>query len=81
MGNKTNPFIVAELAFFVAATVLTSSSFAAQNKTYRPNILLIITDEGYGDLAVHGNPKLRTRVSRFSVVLRFTYAARRAQVS
>ena len=46
----------------------------------RPNILLIITDDqGYGDLGVHGNPKLRTpnldRLARESVAFQSFYVS------
>jgi arylsulfatase A-like enzyme len=46
----------------------------------RPNVLVIITDDqGYGDLGIHGNPKLRTphldRMARQSVRLRQFYVA------
>jgi arylsulfatase A-like enzyme len=51
-----------------------------QSATRRPNILLIITDDqGYGDLAVHGNPKLRTpnldRLARESVAFQSFYVS------
>ncbi len=46
----------------------------------RPNILLIITDDqGYGDLGVHGNPKLRTpnldRLAREGVAFQSFYVS------
>jgi arylsulfatase A-like enzyme len=51
-----------------------------QRSPTRPNILLIITDDqGYGDLGVHGNPKLRTpnldRLARESVVFQSFYVS------
>ena len=44
----------------------------------RPNVIVIITDDqGYGDLGVHGNPKIRTpnldRLARQSVQLKQFY--------
>ena len=51
-----------------------------QESSTRPNILLIITDDqGYGDLGVHGNPKLRTpnldRLASESVVFQSFYVS------
>jgi arylsulfatase A-like enzyme len=38
-----------------------ASSYASAPAAERPNVLLIITDDqGYGDLGVHGNPKIKT---------------------
>jgi arylsulfatase A-like enzyme len=55
----------------VAALALTLHSRVAEAAT-RPNVLLIITDDqGYGDLGLHGNDKIRTpnldRLGRESV--------------
>ena len=73
MGSKVFPSLVAALAFAAAGMVLASRFAAAENspqrsESARPNILLIITDDqGYGDLGVHGNPKLRTpNLDRFA---------------
>ena len=42
----------------VALCLLTSSAFAADKK---PNIIFIMTDDqGYGDLACHGHPFIKT---------------------
>lgn len=52
----------------------------ARAETRRPNVVVIITDDqGYGDLGVHGNPKIRTphldRLARESVRLRQFYVS------
>src|SRR5437763_14519482 len=46
----------------------------------RPNVIVIITDDqGYGDLGVHGNPKIRTpnldRLARQSGQLKHFYVS------
>src|SRR6516162_3459662 len=63
------------LAVFAAATVSDDPAAAAAALPGRPNIILVMTDDqGYGELACHGNPILKTpnldRLYRESV--RFT---------
>lgn len=44
-----------------AAFVLAAHVSFAQSSADRPNVLLIVTDDhGYGDLGLHGNPKIQT---------------------
>ena len=51
---------VLALVYLVVACAQTGVRHAAED-TARPNVLVIITDDqGYGDLAVHGNGKIRT---------------------
>jgi arylsulfatase A-like enzyme len=52
----------------------------AQTRPARPNVLLIITDDqGFGDLDIHGNPKIHTqnldRLARESVQFRSFYVS------
>jgi arylsulfatase A len=43
------------------ATTLASAAATAQQRTRRPNVVLIMSDDhGYGDLSCHGNTVLRT---------------------
>lgn len=46
----------------VAATALGGAAFScASQRRSRPNVIIIITDDqGYGDLSLHGNDKLKT---------------------
>jgi len=62
------------------ATGAQNNRVQPQRSSTHPNILLIITDDqGYGDLGVHGNPKLRTpnldRLARESVVFQSFYVS------
>ncbi len=46
---------------FLAASVTGASLSCARRERRQPNVVVIITDDqGYGDLACHGNPTLRT---------------------
>ena len=87
MENKfIHLFKIAEV-ISIAAMLLAPKLAPARNNltrpqpaTKRPNILLIITDDqGYGDLGVHGNPKLRTpnldRLARESVAFQSFYVS------
>ena len=64
----------------VAAVAVASSLSSAQAPATRPNVLLIVTDDqGYGDLGMHGNPRLATpnldRLGRQSVRFESFYAS------
>jgi arylsulfatase A-like enzyme len=52
----------------LGCALLTSTASGASEAPNRPNILLIITDDqGYGDLGIHGNPKIKTpNLDRFA---------------
>lgn len=72
------PAVAAVSALSLCATP--GSGLPAQTAPARPNVLLIITDDqGYGDLGVHGNPKIRTpnldRLARESVQFRSFYVS------
>src|SRR5262249_14990923 len=60
---------------FVACDLLSFGPSLARAQPARPNVLIIITDDqGFGDLGVHGNPRIRTpaldRFARESVWLK-----------
>ncbi len=71
------------LALFALIPCLWSDSASATSRRAadsRPNIVVIITDDqGYGDLGVHGNPKIKTpnldEFARRSVALRNFYVS------
>lgn len=51
----------ASMAWAAVMVLTMASSASAADGTRRPNVVLIIADDmGYGDLGVHGNPKIRT---------------------
>ncbi len=56
------------IASTLACSLLASTVSGASEAPSRPNILLIITDDqGYGDLGIHGNPKIKTpNLDRFA---------------
>lgn len=46
---------------FLGASAAAVSPLFAQRRGRRPNVILIMTDDqGYGDVAIHGNDKIRT---------------------
>ena len=51
------------IRLFVAVCVLLLASCERLNEPSRPNVILVITDDqGYGDIAAHGHPHIRTPV-------------------
>ncbi len=72
------PAVAAVSALWLSATP--GAGLPAQTVPARPNVLLIITDDqGYGDLGVHGNPKIHTpnldRLARDSVQFQSFYVS------
>src|SRR6187200_2294194 len=87
MRSNSLHFFRSTVVIFTGLVWMVSTAAGAQNSRVRPqhtptrpNILLIITDDqGYGDLGVHGNPKLRTpnldRLARESVAFQSFYVS------
>jgi len=72
--------VISTLGLMFAVAPALGKSTQTQSSTKQPNFLVIITDDqGYGDLGVHGNPKLRTpNLDRFageSVALQSFYVS------
>jgi arylsulfatase A-like enzyme len=70
--------VAASSALWLSATP--GAGLPRQTVRARPNVLLIITDDqGYGDLGVHGNPKIHTpnldRLARASVQFQSFYVS------
>jgi len=54
-NNKLMPTVVTVTALFVCC------GFGAARESSRPNVILIMTDDqGYGEIAAHGNPIIKT---------------------
>jgi len=69
---KSGRFVL--LTFTVIAAAGVGLPATSQTRSRRPNVLLFIRDDqGYGDLGLHGNEKLRTpnldRLGRESVAV------------
>jgi arylsulfatase A-like enzyme len=87
MTSTSSRFSRIAAVLFAAVLCMAGVAGGAQNKRprpqrtpMRPNILLIITDDqGYGDLGVHGNPKVRTpnldRLAREGVAFQSFYVS------
>ena len=59
MNQHTRPGLI--LTAVVIAACCLAPAMAAAAEARRPNVILLITDDqGYGDLACHGNPVVRT---------------------
>ena len=79
-GRLTVLIAILALAGIHAAAQTPRGAPAAVSVARRPNVVLIITDDqGYGDLGIHGNPKIHTphldRLARQSVSFRFFYVS------
>jgi arylsulfatase A-like enzyme len=78
MSRLRLPIFVLFLVAFFAASAGKRSTYAADAR--RPNVVVIMTDDqGWGDLGVHGNDKIKTphldELSRQSVVLKNFYVS------
>ena len=81
--NSLHFFRLSAIVYTTAIWIPGVAILAQNNRVHTPtppNILLIITDDqGYGDLGVHGNPKLRTpnldRLARESVAFQSFYVS------
>lgn len=78
--ERLGPLTVLTAVLVALVDLAPAGAPAAVSTARRPNVLLIIADDqGYGDLGVHGNPKIHTphldRLARQSVRFRSFYVS------